>query len=154
MRKTELMLAPDVARLIHFVRDQRVILDADLAGLYDVPTKRLNEQYRRNLDRFPEDFAFRVTPDEWAALRSQVATSSAPMNRSQFATGSQKHRDPRYLPIAFTEHGALSCNQISKKAALVKHYNSGRYERGYIEGSCNVPERDLVNILAGSAPSL
>ena len=52
MSKTELMFAPDVARLIHSVRNQRIILDADLAGLYGVPTKRLNEQYRRNFDRF------------------------------------------------------------------------------------------------------
>ena len=56
MSKPELMFAPDVVRLIHSVRDQRVILDADLAGLYGVPTKRLNEQYRRNIDRFPGDF--------------------------------------------------------------------------------------------------
>ena len=63
--KSELVLAPDVARLIHSVRNQRIILDADLAGLYGVPTKRLNEQYRRNLDRFPGDFAFQLTPDEW-----------------------------------------------------------------------------------------
>jgi hypothetical protein len=119
-----LMLARDVARLIHSVRSQRVILDADLAGLYDVPTKRLNEQYRRNLDRFPGDFAFRITPDEWVGLRSQIATSSAPMNRSQFATGSQKHRDPRYLPIAFTEHGALMAANIlnSPRAVAMSVY--------------------------------
>jgi hypothetical protein len=137
MSKTELMLAPDVVRLIHSVRDQRVILDADLARLYGVPTKRLNEQYRRNLDRFPKDFAFRLTPDEWAALRSQIATlaptpdlrsqnaaSRAPMNRSQYATGSQKHRDPRYLPIAFTEHGALMAANIlnSPRAVAMSVY--------------------------------
>ncbi len=96
--QNELRLAPDIARLIYSIRDQRVILDTDLAGLYGVPTKRLNEQYRRNLDRFPEDFAFQLTPEEWAVLRSQNATSSPADNRSQFATGSQKHRDPRYPP--------------------------------------------------------
>jgi len=71
------------------------MLDTDLAELYGVPTKRLNEQVKRNQDRFPEDFVFRLTRAEVEAL-----------NRSQIATGSQKHRDPRFPPFAFTEHGA------------------------------------------------
>ena len=64
---TGLILAPDIAKLIHSIREQRVILDADLATIYGVPTKRLNEQYRRNSDRFPQDFGFQLTRDEWAA---------------------------------------------------------------------------------------
>jgi len=72
--KTEIVPATDIARLIRLIRDQRVILDSDLASLYEVPTKRLNEQLRRNLDRFPEDFAFQLNPEEWTALRSQIAT--------------------------------------------------------------------------------
>ena len=117
------MLAPDVARLIHSVRDQRVILDADLAGLYGVPTRRLNEQYRRNLERFPPDFAFRLTPDEWAALKSEFATLSAPTNRSHFATGSRS-TVTRYLPIAFTEHGALMAANVlnSPRAVAMSVY--------------------------------
>jgi hypothetical protein len=92
MSKTELMFAPDVVRLIHSVRNQRIILDADLAGLYGVPTKRLNEQYRRNLDRFPADFAFQLTLEEWAALRSQIAAlTSDPNLKSQIATSSLSH---------------------------------------------------------------
>ena len=78
------------------VRGHKVMLDADLAELYGVPTKRLNEQVKRNATRFPADFMFRLTraeADQW--------------NRSQFATGSRKHRDPRFPPRAFTEHGAL-----------------------------------------------
>jgi hypothetical protein len=78
------------------LRGQRVIVDADLAALYGVPTKRLNEQVKRNADRFPADFMFRLTAEETETL-----------NRSQFATGSQKHRDPRFAPFAFTEHGAM-----------------------------------------------
>ena len=78
------------------LRGQRVIVDADLAALYGVSTKRLNEQVKRNAERFPADFMFRLTAEETEAL-----------NRSQFATGSQKHRDPRYPPFAFTEHGAM-----------------------------------------------
>lgn len=78
------------------LRGLRVIIDADLAALYGVPTKRLNEQVKRNAERFPADFMFRLTAEETETL-----------NRSQFATGSQKHRDPRFPPFAFTEHGAM-----------------------------------------------
>jgi hypothetical protein len=60
---------------LFLIRGQRVILDADLARMYDVQTKRFNEAFKRNLERFPEDFAFRLTPDEDLVLRSQIATS-------------------------------------------------------------------------------
>ena len=73
-----------------------MLLDVDLAALYAVATKRLNEQVKRNLDRFPEDFTFRLSRSEVEAL-----------NRSQNATGSQKHRDPLFRPPAVTEHGAI-----------------------------------------------
>jgi hypothetical protein len=125
MSKTELMFAPDVARLIHSVRNQRIILDADLAGLYGVPTKRLNEQYRRNLDRFPADFAFQLTLDEWSALRSQIATlTSDPNLKSQIATSSLSHGGRRKLPVAFTEHGALMAANIlnSPRAVAMSVY--------------------------------
>ena len=81
------------------VRGQRVLLDADLAALYEVETKRFNEAVKRNLVKFPADFMFQLSADEWAALRSQFATSNgAPAGRGQ-------HR--KYLPFAFTEHGAI-----------------------------------------------
>jgi hypothetical protein len=67
----------DLGEIILTVRGLRVILDADLAGLYDVPTKRLNEQLKRNMDRFPSEFAFQLTTEEFADLRSQFATSSS-----------------------------------------------------------------------------
>jgi hypothetical protein len=99
---------------------KRVILDVDLARLYRVPTKRLNQQLRRDFDRFPESFAFQLSREEWDCLRSQVAplnveaaaNQAVTLNRSQFATGSQRHRDPRSLPFAFTEHGALQAANI------------------------------------------
>ena len=105
---------------IFTIRSVRVILDSDLAALYGVSTKRLNEQYRRNRKRFPRDFVFQLTAKESAVLRSQIATTSAQtidprrlgVNRSQIATGSQKHRDPRLRPYAFTEHGALQAANI------------------------------------------
>ena len=72
-------LAPveDITTRIHTIRGQRVMLDCDLAALYGVTTKRLNEQFGRNRTRFPADFAFRLTADETANSRSQIATSSS-----------------------------------------------------------------------------
>src|SRR5258706_16041605 len=72
--ETEIIPAQNIASLIRVIRNAWVILDSELAGLYGVPTKRLNEQFRRNLDRFPEDFAFQLTDSDWVALRSQIAT--------------------------------------------------------------------------------
>ncbi len=93
-----------IEQRILLIRGQRVMLDADLANLYGTTTKRLNEQVKRNRNRFPEDFMFQLTTKEWADLTSQIAMSKAQSNRSQFATGSQRHRDPRFMPYAFTEH--------------------------------------------------
>jgi hypothetical protein len=90
-----------ISRAIRIVRGRRVPLDSELATLYGVATKRLNEQVKRNLDRFPEDFLFRLSGAEVEAL-----------NRSQNATGSQKHRDPRFQPHAFTEHDAIMAAMV------------------------------------------
>lgn len=106
--------------LILVIRNQRVILDADLARLYGVTTKAFNQAIKRNAERFPEDFAFQLTATEVTRLRSQTATSSShaigmtgiTQNRSQSVTGSQKHRDPRFRPWAFTEHGAVMAANI------------------------------------------
>jgi hypothetical protein len=83
------------ARILN-LRGQKVMLDNDLAALYGVSTKALNQAVKRNLARFPADFMFRLTREETDEL-----------NRSQFVTGSQKHRDPRFSPYAFTEHGVV-----------------------------------------------
>lgn len=85
---------PEPQEAIIRLRGQAVILDTDLAVLYGVTVKRLNEQVRRNPDRFPEPFALRLTLPEWDSLRSQNAT----LKRGQ-------HR--KYLPLGFTEHGAI-----------------------------------------------
>jgi len=69
------------------IRGQKVILDYDLAAIYGVSTKRLNEQVKRNFQRFPEDFMFKLTTKEWADLTSQIVMSNAQSNGSQFATG-------------------------------------------------------------------
>ena len=85
------------------------MLDFDLATLYQVTTKRFNEQVKRNLSRFPDDFMFRLTTAEAIAL-----------NRSQIATGSQKHRDPRLAPYAFTEHGVAMLSSVLKSTRAVE----------------------------------
>jgi ORF6N domain-containing protein len=99
--------APDIRILT--VRDQKVVLDGDLAAVYGVTTKRLNEQFRRNRKRFPEDFAFQLTSAEFEALTSQFATldKGSPRGetkRSQSATTSRKRRRKTHRPWAFTEH--------------------------------------------------
>jgi hypothetical protein len=119
--------APNVRILT--IRHQKVVLDSDLAAVYGVPTRRLNEQFRRNRKRFPEDFAFQLTAEEFAALTSQLATldegaSSREPIRSQSASGSSRsqpmrsqiaiasRRNIRYRPWVFTEHGALQAANI------------------------------------------
>lgn len=96
---------------IHTFRRTKVVLDADVAKLYGVPTKRLNEAVRRNRDRFPTDFCFRLTADEFALLRSQSATSKT-------------RGGARYLPTVFTEHGALMAATLlnSTKAVQLSIY--------------------------------
>ena len=105
----DVSVVADIANVILVVRGHRLLLDSDLAALYGVTTKRLNEQVKRNVARFPEDFMFRLTADETAAL-----------NRSQIATGSQRHRDPRYPPYAFTEHGAIMAAMVLNSALAVE----------------------------------
>lgn len=104
-----LVLAERIERAIWFVRGHKVLLDSDLAALYGVPTKRLNEQVRRNHDRFPADFMFELTRSEYEALRSQFATLKA---------GRGQHR--KYLPYAFTEHGALMAATVLNSPVAVQ----------------------------------
>jgi hypothetical protein len=90
----------DIPAGIYRIRGQQVMLDGDLAALYGVPTKRLNEQVRRNIQRFPPDFMFQVSPAEVTLLRSQ------------FATSKQKRGGRRYRPFAFTEHGIAMLSSV------------------------------------------
>lgn len=97
-----------------------MILDSDLATLYGVPTKRLNEQVRRNRGRFPGDFMFQLTAEEAAGLRSQNATASGVESgmRSQNATASK--RNVRFRPRVFTEHGAIMAASILNSPTAVE----------------------------------
>lgn len=112
------------------IRGKRVILDADLARLYGTTTNALNQAVKRNVDRFPDDFAFQLTAQEFENLKSQFVTSRLQhielkgenINRSQIVTGS--HGGRRKLPWAFTEHGALMAANIlrSKQAVHMSIY--------------------------------
>jgi hypothetical protein len=100
-----------ITRSILVLRGHRVILDDDPAALYGVPTKRLNEQVRRNTARFPEDFTFQLTAEESTALRSQFATSkTTPLRRG----------GRRYLPYAFTEYGAIQAANVLNSPRAVE----------------------------------
>ena|SRR2546422_660016 len=96
-----------VHSLILIIRGQRVMLDSDLARIFGVTTIRLNEQFRRNRKRFPGDFAFQLTLQEFANLRSQIAISSS-------------HGGRRYLPWVFTEHGAIMLASVLNSAVAVE----------------------------------
>ncbi len=97
-----------IERAILFVRRQKVMLDADLAKLYSTTTKRLNEQVKRNKDRFPGDFMFQLTKEEWDSLRSQTATA-------------KKGRGGRRVPpYVFTEHGAIMAANVLNSPRAVQ----------------------------------
>ncbi len=98
-----------IVRSILVIRGHKVLLDNDLAELYGVPTKRLNEQVRRNRDRFPEDFMFRLNAEESAALRSQFATLDI---------GRGKYR--KYSPYVFTEQGVAMLSSVLKSKRAVQ----------------------------------
>lgn len=103
----ELVSAELVEKRILMIRGKRVLFDVDLADLYGVSTKRLNEQVKRNLDRFPEDFMFQLSTREVSSLvRSQNATASK--------------RNIRYRPYVFTEHGAVMLASVLSSAIAVK----------------------------------
>src|SRR3954454_4568330 len=106
MSTSAIVLTKRVSAKILILRNQKIILDTDLAELYRVSVKRLNEQINRNPKRFPSDFLFKLTHAEYDNLRSQNATSSA------------GHGGRRYLPHAFTEHGAIMAASVlnSKRA--------------------------------------
>jgi len=103
---------PDIDSLITTVRGQKVIPDADLARIYHVPTKALNQAVKRNRDKFPDDFVFvlnRDEADELLRLRSQIVPGSL---RSQIVTSNIGRGGRRYLPFAFTEHGAIMAANV------------------------------------------
>ncbi len=144
--QTSLQPLENIENLIRVIRGKQVMLDRDLARLYGVETKRLNQQVQRNLERFPGDFMFQLSKEEVESLRSQFATSND-ISRSQFATlndgsdnlksqfaTSNKRGGQRYLPYAFTENGVAmlsgvlrSPQAISMNIQIMRAFNAMRH---------------------------
>jgi hypothetical protein len=104
----DLLPERQILKTIILVRGEKVLLDSDLAELYGVETRRLNEQVRRNIDKFPDDFMFQLTKDEFENLKSQFATSSSNWGGR------------RKLPLVFTEHGALQAANVLNSPQAIK----------------------------------
>jgi len=102
-----------IQQKIYEIRGQKVMLDFDLAVLYEVTTSALNQAMKRNVDRFPDDFMFRLTDEEWTNLKQDNI-------RSQFVIASQKKRNTGITPHAFTEHGVTMLASILKSDKAVK----------------------------------
>jgi hypothetical protein len=98
-----------IARRIYRIRGEKVMLDSDLAELYQVPVRVLNQAVRRNLDRFPADFMFHLNAEESAALRSQIVTLDK-----------GRGRHSKYAPYAFTEHGVAMLSSVLKSKRAVQ----------------------------------
>jgi hypothetical protein len=117
-----------IIRKIYVIREQKVMLDFDLADLYEVETRSLNQAVKRNLDRFPEDFMFILTAEEWKEMVSQFVISSDYITdfqsdkkmMSQNATASQTKRKTSSPPLAFTEHGVTMIASILKSDRAIK----------------------------------
>ena len=107
MPKTDVVPMDSVVKKIHIIRDQRVVLDSDLAELYGVETRIFVQAIKRNIERFPQEFMFQLTGDEWKFLRSQIVTSKGSGGR-------------RYIPYAFTEHGAIMAATILNSPRAVE----------------------------------
>jgi RNA binding exosome subunit len=110
----EMRIIKSIQNRIYEIRGERVLLDFDLAALYEVPTKVLNQAVKRNIKRFPKDFMFRLTSDEWREMWSQIVTTSEEQTsmRSQFVTASQSKRNTKTTPYAFTEQGVAMLSGI------------------------------------------
>jgi hypothetical protein len=106
MNDDSVIIDERVINKIYLIRIEKVMLDSDLAELYGVETRRLNEQVKRNIDRFPKDFMFQLTPEEFKNLKSQIATSSWGGRRKP--------------PFAFTEHGVLMLSSVLNSDLAIK----------------------------------
>ena len=126
--KKELIPTALIAQSIHVLRGQKVMLDFDLAALYGVGAKALNQAVKRNRKRFPDDFMFQLNQEETRVLRSEfvicnrqaIENKKIATNRSQFVTSSFKHRETKSRPYAFTEQGVAMLSSVLKSNRAVK----------------------------------
>jgi phage regulator Rha-like protein len=107
MKKEMVIPNEIISNKIYFIRNQKVMLDRDLALLYGVETKRLKEQVRRNINRFPKSFMFELTSEEYASLRTQIATL-------------KQGKHSKYAPFVFTEHGILMLSSILNSETAIQ----------------------------------
>ena len=110
----------NIENLIHVIRGKQVMLDRDLARLYGVETFRLNEQVKRNKERFPEDFMFKLTREEAESSRSQIATSSEDSSTSQNAILNGRGHNIKHLPYAFTENGIAMLSGVLRSQQAIR----------------------------------
>ena len=117
-----IVLKPEnIAQLVFFIRGEKVMLDADLAMLYGVEARSLNQAVARNRKRFPDDFMFQLSVKEYGSIRSQFVTAPArKRNSSQTVMSSRKHRGRTYLPYAFTEQGVAMLSSVLRSARAVE----------------------------------
>ena len=122
--KSEIIIpvSKDIQQRIFTIRGVQVMLDSDLAGFYGVETKMLNRAVKRNIERFPAKFMFRLKKDEWENLRFQIGTSNGAQNilRYQNGTSESKRGGRRYLPYVFTEQGVAMLSAVLKSTTAVK----------------------------------
>ncbi|MCF1751707.1 ORF6N domain-containing protein [Mariniradius sediminis] len=118
----ELILQERISRAIHVVRNQKTMMDSDLAEMYGVETKVLNQAVKRNLDRFPEDFMFQLTVEEWEGLKAEFEEQKGrDFLRSQIVTledGRGRHR--KYLPYVFTEQGVAMLSSVLNSPTAIQ----------------------------------
>jgi len=122
MDKELVILQSQIENRIFMIRGVQVMLDSDLAEMYCVETKRLNEQVKRNLERFPSDFMFQITESEWEILRSQNATLrfEAPLKSQNMILESTHGKHRKFLPFVFTEQGVAGLSGVLKSETAAK----------------------------------
>ena len=114
MNKNNIISQSDIVAKIYSIRGKKVMLDMDLALLYEVQTKRLKEQVKRNLKRFPMDFMFEITNEEYNSLRSQFATLE--IGRGKYS---------KYPPYAFTEQGIAMLSSVFRGEYMIQSFSNG-----------------------------
>jgi len=107
-----------IQQKIFEIRGKKVILDFDLAEMYEVETRILNQAVKRNIERFPDDFMIRLTQTEWSGLKYSV--ENLKNNSSQFVMSSRKHRGEKYLPFAFTEQGVAMLSSVLRSSKAIQ----------------------------------
>ena len=118
---TQIIPKPEnLAKLVYVIRSEKILLDADLADLYGVATKVLNQAVKRNLDRFPADFMFQLTPEEWERMRSQIVTSYPGNSHMKSQTVTASRRKLTAIPYAFTEQGVAMLSSVLRSQRAVE----------------------------------